>query len=178
MGGLAEHLGQWLRTLRLERVNLLGNSFGCQVIAELAARHPSRVGHVILQGPTVDPRAHGLRQLGRWIVNARREGATQPQQTFRQWGEAGPRVFWRTLRFMDRHRIERVLPDVKVPATVVRGSRDPICPQPWAEEAVELLPDGRLVVIPGETHTIVLSAPTKLAEVVTAVLEERDPAGG
>ncbi len=36
---------------------------GCQVIAELAV-HPELVDRAVLQGPTVDPAANGLRQLG------------------------------------------------------------------------------------------------------------------
>ena len=171
--GLAESTAAWMRAAGLTRAHLLGNSFGCQVIAELAARQPDRVDRLVLQGPTVDPSAHGLRQLGRWFVNARREGATQPQETFAQWGQAGPRVFWRTLRSMDAHRVERTLPLVQAPTLVVRGSRDPIVPQRWAEEAAELLPDGRLAVIEGETHTIVLSAPEKLAATVRPFLEGR-----
>ena len=170
--GLADFLAEWLGVVGLERVHLLGNSFGCQVIAELGARRPEFVDRLVLQGPTVDPQAHGIRQLGRWLVNFAREGMTQPQHTFAQWAQAGPRVFARTLKFMDDHRIERTLPRVRAPTLVVRGSRDPIIPQRWAEEATRLLPDGRLAVIPGETHTIVLSAPEKLAEVVFPFLEE------
>jgi pimeloyl-ACP methyl ester carboxylesterase len=168
--GLAAFLARWLEAVGLPRVHLLGNSFGCQVIAELASRRPGLVDRLVLQGPTVDPAAHGLRQLGRWFVNARREGATQPQETFKQWAQAGPRVFWRTLRSMDAHRIERTLPHVEAPTLVVRGSRDPIVTQAWAEEAARLLPNGRLAVIEDETHTIVLSAPEKLAAVVQPFL--------
>jgi 2-hydroxy-6-oxonona-2,4-dienedioate hydrolase len=169
--GLADFLAAWCRTAGLDRVHLLGNSFGCQVIAELAARRSELVERVVLQGPTVDAHAHGVRQVGRWFVNSKREGMTQPNETFGQWARAGPRVFVQTLLAMDRHRIEQALPRVRVPALVVRGSRDAIVPQHWAEEVTELLPDGRLTVIPGETHTIVLSAPEKLAAVVEPFLD-------
>ncbi len=171
-GGLADSVAAWMAAARIERAHLLGNSFGCQVIAELAARRPELVERVVLQGPTVDPEAHGLPQLRRWFVNSVREGMTQPNSTFGQWAKAGPRVFVRTLRFMDQHRIERVLPHVRAPALVVRGSRDPIVPQHWAEAATRLLPDARLEVIEGETHTIVLSAPERLVRVVVPFLRE------
>jgi pimeloyl-ACP methyl ester carboxylesterase len=171
--GLSEFLAHWLEALELAPAHLLGNSFGCQVIAELAARRPELVDRIVLQGPTVDPEAHGIRQLGRWLVNFWREGSTQPQETFGQWAQAGPRVFWKTLRFMDEHRIERTLPRVEARALVVRGSRDPIIPQRWAEDAARLLPHGQLIVIPDETHTIVLSAPDKLAEATIPFLDGR-----
>ena len=130
------------------------------------------MARIVLQGPTVDPQAHGLPRLRRWFVNSVREGMTQPNETFGQWAKAGPRVFVRTLLFMDRHRIEEVLPGVRAATLVVRGSRDPIVPQRWAEEAARLLPDGRLEVIDGETHTIVLSAPQRLVRVAVPFLRQ------
>lgn len=54
------------------------------------------------------------------------------------------------------------------------GSRDPIIPPRWAEEAARLLPNGRLAVIPGETHTIVVTASEKLAEAVVPFLSEQE----
>jgi pimeloyl-ACP methyl ester carboxylesterase len=75
---------------------------------------------------------------------------------------------------MDQHRIENVLPKVQAPTLVGRGSRDPIIPQRWAEEATRLLPNGRLEVIEGETHTIVLAAPQRLVRVVVPFLCEAE----
>ena len=67
-------------------------------------------------------------------------------------------------------RIEEKLPHVRVPALVVRGSKDPIVPQRWAEEVARLLPMGRLVVVPGAPHTLVYDAPLELARVVRPFL--------
>ncbi|HKH20107.1 MAG TPA: alpha/beta hydrolase [Gammaproteobacteria bacterium] len=52
---LADWLVSWMPAIGLERASLLGNSFGCQVIADLAARHSDRVQQAILQGPTTPP---------------------------------------------------------------------------------------------------------------------------
>src|SRR3954470_4052954 len=54
---LADALLTWMDRIELERPHFLGNSFGCQVIADLAARHPNRVDRIVFQGPTVDPHA-------------------------------------------------------------------------------------------------------------------------
>ena len=67
-------------------------------------------------------------------------------------------------------RVEEKLPHVQVPALVVRGSRDTIVPQRWAEEATRLLPMGRLAEIPGAPHTVVYDAPLDLARVVRPFL--------
>ena len=43
-------------------------------------------------------------------------------------------------------RIEEKLPGVAAPALVVVGSRDPLVPRAWAEQATALLPRGRHTV--------------------------------
>ena len=53
--GLADALAAWMRAARIARAALLGNSFGCQIIADLAARYPELVERVVLQGPTIPP---------------------------------------------------------------------------------------------------------------------------
>ncbi len=63
-----------------------------------------------------------------------------------------------------------------VPTIVMRGSRDPIVPQEWAEEATRLLPRGRLVIVRGAAHTINYGAPEALLRVVRPFLEaDRQP---
>lgn len=55
---------------------------------------------------------------------------------------------------------------MKMPTLIARGEYDPIVPQRWAEEAVRLLPDGRLAVLPGAPHAANFDAPDELAEIV------------
>jgi 2-hydroxy-6-oxonona-2,4-dienedioate hydrolase len=62
-----------------------------------------------------------------------------------------------------------------MPTLVVRGSRDPIVPQRWAEEVSRLLPDGRLVVVPEVTHTVNFDAPSEFVRVIREFLNERQP---
>jgi 2-hydroxy-6-oxonona-2,4-dienedioate hydrolase len=71
---LADALAAWLAGAAISRATLLGNSFGCQIIAAFASRHPGAVAHVIMQGPTMDPEARtAVRQLARWAMNSFRE---------------------------------------------------------------------------------------------------------
>jgi pimeloyl-ACP methyl ester carboxylesterase len=62
--------------------------------------------------------------------------------------------------------IEQKLCQIVAPTLVVRGTRDAIVPQRWAEEASDLLPNGRLVVIEHAAHTINYSQPAWLVEVI------------
>ena len=71
----------------------------------------------------------------------------------------GARRLAGTFRHMLADRIEDKLPRVAAPALAVRGTRDRIVPQAWAERAARLLPRGRLAVIPGAAHAINFSYP-------------------
>jgi 2-hydroxy-6-oxonona-2,4-dienedioate hydrolase len=174
---LAETLVEWIDAAGLDNVCLLGNSYGCQIAAEAAARHPDRVERLVLQGPTTDPRARSYpRQIVRWLRNGRHEGSTQSEVTMKDWRDAGAKVLFGTFRNCVRHRIEDVLPRIEVPTLVVRGELDPIVPQRWAEEATALLADGRLVVLPGASHTITNTRPDELVEVALPFLLGGEPA--
>jgi len=170
---LADSLDAWMQGIGLESAVLIGNSMGCQVIAHLAVRHPERVERAVLQGPTMDPQGRTvLRQLGRFLTNSTREPLSMAPVMMLDYLAAGFGRAWHTFRYALRDRIEDNLPHLGVPTLVVRGSRDPIVPKRWAEEASRLLPDGRLVVIPDATHTANFDAPSEFVRVIREFLNE------
>jgi pimeloyl-ACP methyl ester carboxylesterase len=57
---LADALAQWLEASQISKAHFVGNSFGCQVLAEFAVRHPRHVDRLVFQGPTIDPMARSL----------------------------------------------------------------------------------------------------------------------
>jgi 2-hydroxy-6-oxonona-2,4-dienedioate hydrolase len=168
----ADLLASWMDSAGLERVALLGNSMGCQVAGEVAARHPERVSHLILQGPTTDAQARTLpRQLLRLLAVGTREPMSLGPLEVVDWLRAGVRYAAGSVRSTLRHRIEDVLPHVTCPALVVRGSRDLVVPERWAARVRDLLPDGQLRVIPGAAHALVYTHGLELARVTDAFLE-------
>ncbi|MBX3000544.1 MAG: alpha/beta hydrolase [Caldilineaceae bacterium] len=169
---LADVLAAWIATQKLNRAAFLGNSFGCQVIVEFALRYPERISHAILTGPSVDPAARSaFRQILRLFFDALLfEPLPLYAVALLDYSIAGP---WRTLQTLDHlinDPIERKLPQVKIPALVVRGSQDLIVPQSWAEDAARSLPRGQLVVLNGEGHAVNFSAPARLAQIVNTFL--------
>jgi len=170
---LADALAGWLRATGLTGAVLLGNSLGCQTITELALRYPALIARAIFVGPTMDPRALTTRQqFWRLLLDSPRESPSQPLLTLFDYCVTGPYRTWRTLQYGLRDPLTMKLRRVRVPTLVVRGSRDPIVPQRWAEEIVRLLPNGRLVVIPGAAHTANYSTPRALVRLVRAFLRD------
>jgi 2-hydroxy-6-oxonona-2,4-dienedioate hydrolase len=168
---LTDALADWTRAIGVGNAAFLGNSFGCQIVVDLAVRYPELVERAVLQGPTMDPQARtAWQQLGRLLRNSRREPLSHGFISAREYPRCGLLRLMKTFRYALEDRIEEKLPHVRVPALVVRGSKDPIVPQRWGEEAVRLLPDGRLAVIPGAPHTVVYDAPLELARVVRPFL--------
>ncbi|MBX6311765.1 MAG: alpha/beta hydrolase [Isosphaeraceae bacterium] len=176
---LADALAAWMNAAGLGRAALLGNSFGCQIIANFAARYPERVERAVLQGPTVPADERTVpRQLLRWLQNSPLEPPSLSLVVARDYLDCGPRRLVETFRYALRDRIEAKLPCIHAPVLVVRGSRDVMCPQDWAEMVIRLVPDGRLRVIPGGSHTLVYAAPLELVRVVRPFLDEaRGPRG-
>jgi pimeloyl-ACP methyl ester carboxylesterase len=174
---LADALALWLKASGIVSAAFIGNSFGCQVLAALALRHPAVVDRLVLQGPTVDPQARNLVvQFWRDIVNGRREPRPVGPLARIDYAKAG---LWRALataRILIRDRIEERLPLIGAPALVLHGSRDPVSPEAWAEAAARLLPHGKLVVVQGGTHTMNYTYPAEFAAAVLPFLEQSDAA--
>jgi 2-hydroxy-6-oxonona-2,4-dienedioate hydrolase len=164
---LADALAAWMDAMRFPSAHLVANSFGCQVLAEFALRHAARVDRLVFQGPTVDPMARTvLEQLRRLLRNTPSEASGLGWITAVDYVKAGMRRIRATMRMAIEDRIEDKLPGIAAPTLVVRGGKDPLVPQEWAEEVVRLLPKGELRVLPGLGHTINYTAPK---EFVTAM---------
>jgi pimeloyl-ACP methyl ester carboxylesterase len=170
---MADTLHAWMRTIGLTKVALVGNSFGCQLIAELAVRHPEIVARLVLQGPTVDAAARSLPvQVWRTLWNGCREPPALGLISLTDYAKAGLGRALQTMRVLICDHIEDKLPHITVPTLVVRGSRDPVVPQSWATEMAELLPQGRLLVLEGGTHTLNYTDPERFAAAVKVFLLE------
>ena len=175
VAGHAEFLVDWLAAYRLGPVCLLGHSFGAEVAAALAARHPDLVRALVLAGPTSDPAARSRRgQLGRWLVDTLREAPWQAPVLLRDVRDARPWRVFATLSHSVRNAVESDLVRVTAPALVLAGARDPVVPAGWRAEAARLLPDGRAVTVPGAAHNVVTTAPGPVARAIRGLLTPND----
>jgi pimeloyl-ACP methyl ester carboxylesterase len=164
---LADILAEWMAALGLRRANFLGNSVGCQILIQLALRHPTLVQRLILTAPTMDPQARTIpRELVRWLKNVPFEPPSLFAIVLRDYLDIGFRRTLATLRSSLRDPVERHLPHIQAPALVVRGTRDFVVSQQWAEEVARLLPRGELVVLQGAAHDVNYNSAADLAKVI------------
>jgi 2-hydroxy-6-oxonona-2,4-dienedioate hydrolase len=160
LSGLADALAGWLDAEGIRRAHLVANSFGCQILAEFALRHVGRIDRLVFQGPTVDPEARSLRQqIARLVRNSSAERLGLGWITIVDYLKAGLARIRATVRMALEDRIEDKLPGITAPTLVVRGERDAVVSQRWAEEVARRLPRGELRLVPGAGHAINYSAP-------------------
>lgn len=157
---------------------VVANSMGCQVATVLAVRRPELVEALVLVGPTVDPNA---RSAVRHAFRLARDAWFEPPKltgiVLRDYLRYGPARLVRQARYALEDAIEERLPGIGVPALVVRGAYDPLCPAPWGQEAAALLRT-QLVTIAGAGHAAHYSHPKVVAEEINRLLQGTAAAHG
>lgn len=168
---LSDTIADWLKTLGLGRVAIIGHSFGCQLAADLAARRPERVDRLVLIGPTVDPMWNTMwKQVPRWLLEAARETPRIVPIVIRDYLRYGFRTFWRTAHAALAQDLQGLLPRISAETLVIRGERDAFVSHAWAARIAALLPHGWMAEIPRAAHAVQLSAPDEVAALVRPFL--------
>lgn len=169
--GIARYMIGWLDSQLPGGADVVANSFGCQVAAEIAMRRPDLVRRLALVSPTLDDGARSVgRVLRRWVQESKTQSWAFRRLLAKEYARAGVNRAVRTLQSMLRDRVEEKLPYVQAPTLVVRGTSDPICTEQWARRVFGLLPRAHLVTVTGAPHAMVFDAPDALAEVVRPFL--------
>lgn len=144
-----------VRALGLDAPVLVGQSMGCQIVADAIAAHPGLCAGYLLIGPTVDPAARSLTAQGlRLARDTLRERPGTNVVVLRNYLRMGPLRYLRTARHMLADRLEEAIVRCPVPGLVVRGARDPIAPAAWVRRLADLAPDARVLEIPGGPHNV------------------------
>jgi 2-hydroxy-6-oxonona-2,4-dienedioate hydrolase len=172
---LADVLRDWMDSMAIPKAMFVGNSMGCQVLADLAVRHPHRVERLVLIAPTIDPHARTvLEHLPRFALGALHERPSLAWLVVADYLRMGWRIL-PELRFMFGDRIEEKLPHVKSPTMLVRGEKDTIVTPRWFEEAARLVRAEQVAVIPGWGHAVQYSAANEFVAAITDFLRSGAP---
>jgi 2-hydroxy-6-oxonona-2,4-dienedioate hydrolase len=169
---LADALAGWMVDSGHHPASLIGNSLGCQIIVETAARYPALVERLVLVAPTPDRTRKAVRHALGLVLDLLREPPSLLPIMCRDLLDAGLPRFFCTANRMFRHRAEHLRSRVRAPVLVIRGARDPIVSPRWAEAICSALPEGRLVTVPGSAHATHYSSPVAVARLIRAFLQE------
>jgi pimeloyl-ACP methyl ester carboxylesterase len=183
MEDLAFHTLDVLDTLALERTDVVGLSLGGWLAAELALRHPGRVGRLVLIDavgvrlpgvPMADPfmasppKARQLHFADPTSEVALRilPDAPPPDrlETVLRGREAAARLLWNPAQAY--RRLTSRLWRIRTPTLVVWGADDRLIPPAYGEAWARGIPGARLVTIDRCGHLPPLERPERCAEVV------------
>ena len=136
LGELAGALAAWMEAAGIAPAVVVGQSFGCQIVSDLAARHPERVLGLVLIGPTVDARARSIpRQIGRLVLAGLWERVSLIPIVVRDYLRMGLRRLRGELHEMFADAIELRLARIAAPGLVIRGAKDAVVPLRWARRS-------------------------------------------
>jgi pimeloyl-ACP methyl ester carboxylesterase len=153
----ADLVAAYLRDARVKEAVLIGHSMGSQIAAELAARHPDLVAGLVLAGPTVNSASRNVRAQASYLLrDLIGERPIVLWRGAREYLRGGPHLI-RKMRATIVHEPEKAYAKVRCPTLVLRGERDPMAPESWCEEIVDMIPDAELRTIPNHGHGTLIS---------------------
>ncbi|MHA3684184.1 alpha/beta fold hydrolase [Leucobacter sp. HY1910] len=175
----AANLARFIRDEQLGRVVLVGHSMGTQITAQLAADHPELVNGLVLIAPTINRLERSvMKQTERMAQDLSGEGLKVLATGLYEYFKTSPLWFANKLKFMLDHRLEDVCPRVTVPALVLAGETDRVCPREWVAEVAAALPKSTMRVIPDRGHEAVIKSPEPVASMILEYLGQLDEPGG
>ena len=198
---LGTHVGDLVDTLnasRVERVDVVGHSFGGRLALELAARRPDRVGRIVLLDPAVWVPPHialeraelaredaGYASVEEAIAERLSTGTGTDERLVReelpQHLRLGDDGRWRA-RFAPTAVVAAYgemaktppLDRVAAPTLLVRGRESEVVPEPLQDVVCETMSDCRSVTVPGG-HIVMWDAFEETAEAILGFLEDARP---
>lgn len=173
MTELADGLVAWMDVVGVGPAVLVGHSLGCQVVAQVAARHPDRVVGVVLASPAPDPsRGNVLQQAWRLLVDGLAERPGMLIIAASDYPRVGLGAMLRTLRSAARRRDQPNLDAVDQRALLVRGGRDPLVSEEWVRRLARSFPSASVVTLDAAPHGLPYSAVGPFVEEVHAFVDE------
>lgn len=158
---------------------VVGHSFGGRVAVCLAAKHPERVGPLVLTGAPLIRLETGRRpsptfRLARWLNRAGVVSDERLEREKRRRGSDDYRAVSGVMRDIlvkvVNETYEGQLMRISVPVQMLWGERDEEVPLSVAEAAQALIPDSSLEVLDGVGHFVPLEAPEALRAAIEKAL--------
>lgn len=184
---LVYHYLDLLDRLGLERVPVVGASFGGWLAAELAVHSPHRVEQLVLVSPVglripehpcadlfIMSPAQKIEALFYDPAAAASLFPTEPDIDFIVEAYRNDTAFARYawVPFMNDPKLERRLHRVTAPTLVLWPEADKVVPRAHCERYAARIPNARLTVLERAAHAVILEDPERAAQHVLRFLEE------
>ncbi len=173
----AEDVVALMRVLRIPRADFFGESYGGNAAMMIAVRHPELVGRVATYGATFGPPEDAHNPLTTDVDHpptADARGIQYQREAYQRVApdpDYWPTIFAKLGSIQWRGFTREELGSVRAPVLVALGDRDFVRVE-HAVEAVHLIPNARLAVIPDAGHFALYSEPERVIPVVKHFLEE------
>ncbi|MBO0737083.1 MAG: alpha/beta hydrolase [Alphaproteobacteria bacterium] len=179
MADLAATVAAALSSLRIDKFNLMGTSFGGTAALWLAVRQPERVEGLVLEAPAAIRPAGSRPPSGSAEEMARRLYAHPerlgPLPAVDPAVQAKTRALVSRLRGPDRDAdLETQMRSLSTPTLVLFGTLDSVIPPETGRFYRELLPNCHLVFVYDAGHGISTDRPEAFADVVGDFLERHE----
>lgn len=190
----ADAFADFLNALKLDKVHLLGNSFGSLVAQCFAMNYPERVLKMVLVGPLVEykvsqevkakmtaMRQDQIKDGGYAFTNKRVEALLAPNPSPElvavvRKGMMGthPRAFMSSFNFVlsEDHTLDLVAAKVKSPVLLIAGTEDKVLPIALHAALLQKsLPNARLEILKGVGHLPHIEAYVEVNKLVKEFLK-------
>jgi 3-oxoadipate enol-lactonase len=188
---LADDVAGIISRLGVDRVHVVGQSFGGLVAQHVAIRHPALVMRLVLSGTSCTTseterevfldrarvaEAEGMEPvaraaIGRWFTET---GMELPvvEMAYRRLLADDPASWANTFRAIAEHNVLGRLREVYARTLVVTGDADVATPPRFAEEMAGALPDCELRILEGVPHMGYLEQPELFARTILNFLDD------
>lgn len=172
-------LGRLVERLGLERPALVGHSLGALVCLGVAAAMPGSVGRLVLISPPVRTASGHL--AGNLVPMVRTLAGLSPGAALTVVSDVATRSPAALLGAAEEILARRGDPGIAapppMPAMVVLGARDAVVPVGGVDWIARVLPDARVVVIPGAGHVPMFDRPEALQAEIRSFIDAPPPPG-
>ena len=148
---MADDLAALLVEMRVETVDVIGQSDGGILALLLAIRHPSKIRALVASGPNLRPDATALFS---WIFPLMEDAVKEADamiakdDSSRDWARVKR---WNELMLNEPHVPTSDLQRIQAPALIIGGDEDAITPEHLLE-IYRNIPRAHLFIMPGATH--------------------------
>lgn len=181
IGDYTDFFSQFIEKLGLEKIILLGHSFGGRISIRFTSLHPERLEFLILCGSAGVKLPATLTQKIIYIIARIGNFIFTPKllRRFKDWVRNN---FYMLIRQRDYRKVKGTmretfkkvipqdlssdLPKIKTKTLIIWGARDKTVPIKAAYIIKEKIPNSNLEIMPRIAHTPHLEAPEKLSEVI------------